>query len=537
MAFTTSSHISTLALTAVLSAGLILGGCGKKDDVKAAASSALSISKSDIASALKVKPRDVTDSEAEKALKGLSLLKSGDGMVKWDARDGANGNYTFKNVTFMADGADVPVNVKRLELMGAHMDDGSASVDKMVLSEVSFADDGAKGAIAAMTIVNPSPDLTNVLASTLNGNDVDEAHTGSMSFDAMDIQNMTFTSDESSATLGTLFISKNGQDDDATGSLVVRDMTIDAIDNDGDVKMSIESVDVVDFNIEKYKPLMQALKDSGGAATMDDLAILNSMQSMNSLEPDFKAFSIQNFDADVDGLTIDFDKINATSDVKGDVVTIVQNMPPLTITPPAKSDDPEMQQLKEALSAMNYEKLAFSFHQETKMNKATDSAKIVESYIDMKDGFRLHMDFDGSGINAFQKKQAELSVKGGGQNPADAIDMFNELDIRHMGFKLEDKSIMDRAFAYAALQQGGSADTLKTHAKAGMGMLALMAQDDAQREFFGELGGALSKFIDEGGTLAFDMKPKEGFNLSELISGAGSGQIDVKSMGLTVSHK
>lgn len=517
-----SSQISSLALSAVLSTGLMLSACSKKDEttIKSAVSQ----------SALKVDARTVSDSDAEKALTAFALNNSGDGIVKWTSREGEKGNYVFEGLTIQADGSDGPVSIERLELTGAHMDNDAASFDKAVLNGLSFETDGNTGSMAKLTLVNPSEDLTNLLAAGFNGAD-ESGSDKDISFDALDIQTLSFAAEDANMKMGSLYLGKNGEGDDATGNMSMRNMVISSSDDDMPVNMTLGSIDVVDFNMAKYKPLVDSMKDG---AMMGESAILQNMQSINSLDPDFKSFSLRDFDADIEGVKIDLDSIEAKSTVKGDTTTVVQDMSPLTITPPAESDDPQMQQFKEALSAMNYDELVFTSHQKSVMNKATDSVKLEDSYIEMKDGFRLSFDFDGSGISEFQKKQMEMTVS---DNPSTAMEMMGALDIRHAGFQLEDKSIIDRAFEFAALQQGGSAGTLKMQAKAATGMMMMMAQDDAQREFLGELSGALGEFIDNGGTLAFDMKPTEGFNLSEVMNGAQSGQIDIESMGLTVSHK
>ncbi|MGB0907984.1 MAG: hypothetical protein ACPGVT_10865 [Maricaulaceae bacterium] len=539
MAIWKSSHISSLALTAVLSAGLVLGGCSKKDETKSMDGG---VAASAIDNALSVDARTVSDSEAEAALKALSLFTSGEGMASWEKRDGDKGSYVFTGLKFAPADGDTPVTVDRLELTGAHMNGDDVAFDKISLSGVS-ATDGDDSVITfdKVSIVGPSQQLASAIALGLNGEDPqDHDLEGSLTFDALNFVGAAVASDDVNMSIGSLFAGKTSESDDAKGGVSLKSLAITS--NEGKpMSISLGSVDIVDLNLKKYGPLFAAALNEQGSDNGEaiSLELMRQMQSMNMYDPDFKSMSIKDFDADIEAVTVDFDSITSTLEEKGDLIISEQRMTPMTITPSDDSENMSAVRFKEALSSMNYESLVFTSYQKATMNKVTDSMKLDEGYVDMKDGFRLSLDMDATGMNAYQKSiLAAASDESYNPNNPDAImGALDNLDINHMGFHLEDKSIIDRAFAFAALQQGGSADTLKTQAKAGLGMLAFMAQDEAQTAFFGELGTALTAFIDNGGTLSFEMKPSEDFKFSEIASAAQSGQFDIEAMGLSVTHK
>ena len=78
-------------------------------------------------------------------------------------------------------------------------------------------------------------------------------------------------------------------------------------------------------------------------------------------------------------------------------------------------------------------------------------------------------------------------------------------------------------------------EMMKGKAKAGVTMLPMAAQDDAQLEYLTDLSEALSSLIDNGGSITFRMNPKMPLDFKAIEEGVESGEFDISVLGLEVS--
>ncbi len=515
---------STLALAIAMSGTLALGACGKKDKPKTGAAIE------------KIEARTVSDAEAMQALAAFSLDTSGSGKVQWDKRDGSGGNYTFTDVK-IHDGKKTSA-IGQVEIWGAHMAGEQASFDKIEfrdIASVSKDNDDTKIKIASIALVKPSPALAGGLAKSFGGDDdAFENLEGDISFQAISFTGFNLTDDDVNMNIQSMSM---GEAKDKTGVFSLNGLTLDGKGDDSkspNVKMSLGSIDVTGANLKKYKGMIKAMKNSGedGDFTEEDLAGL--MKTMNIYDPDFKTASIRDFDMNVDGLVITMKSMEASADKKAGKTTIISEMSPLLIVPPKDSKNADMQKMTETLSALGYESLEFTMAGKTQMDESTDTMKAYDTYIEMKDGFRLSYDYDMSGYKAFMEKMAAMSGQGEASNPMAAMTMMNDLQINTLSISLRDDSIVDRGFKFVAAQQGGTADALKTQAKAMLGFATMAAQDEAQQKLATELVAALTTLIDNGGTLTIDMSPKTPISLGTIAMGSMSGQFDVEALGLSI---
>ena len=99
---------------------------------------------------------------------------------------------------------------------------------------------------------------------------------------------------------------------------------------------------------------------------------------------------------------------------------------------------------------------------------------------------------------------------------------------------LEDNSIVERSFKFAAKQQGTDPSMLKNSAKAGLAFLPMMAKDPAQQTLAMEASKALGAFLDNSGTLVVEMNPAAPVDMGAITSGAQKGDFDVSALGLSI---
>jgi hypothetical protein len=511
-----STHISALALGAVLSTTLVLGGCGDKDKVKSASSEV---------KLEKIAPRNVSDAEANKALDGLALNNSGSGILSWADKSGSAGNYTYTDVSIKGDDDDW-VKIAELELTGAHMEGDLVAFDKISFSGLSGEDDDSKIAVNKLELLKPSPTLSNEIARAFSGDDdAFENVEGDFGIGGLSLAGLDVTGDDANITLESMVF---GETADKTGSFSMKNMTLNSTEKEP-ITMSLGSVNVTGMNVDKYKTMF-SLAGGKGADKVGEEAVKNFMQSMNPYTPGFSNFSLRDFDVNANGLTIDVDSIDGKSTEKNGLTTVTQSTSPIIITPPANPTDQGMKQFADALSSMGYEKLVFQSYQKGIANEAADTMTVEDSYFELEDGFKLSYDYDVSGAKAMMDKAANNM---GSTNAADTMEMMSSMKFSKMRLALKDNSIIDRGFKFAAEQQGGTPEALKMQAKAMLGFLPMAAKDQGQQAVASQLVNALGTLLDNGGTLVVEMNPATPVDLSQL-SKAQSGEFDVSTLGLKI---
>jgi hypothetical protein len=509
------SSVPALTLGAILSTTLILGGCGEKN-------------KGENVKIEKVASRNVDANEAEKALKLMALYESGAGDVAWSDRKGDNGNYIFSNFENDSNDGDKGI-FGSLELKGLHMEGKTVAFDQMVFNDFLGTDDEAKITIANITLTEPSPALAAAIARSFNGDDdAFENMEGGVNFKALSFSGLKVDDEDGVLSMAGL---KVGKDKNETGYFSLSDLNMDMMSEGEKVIMSLGSIDVTGVNIAKYQGLIKAAMDNDGKVDAD--AMKELMGSINAYDPDFKDFSLKNFNMDVLGLKMNLDSMTGKAEKKGSKVIMSQTMSPLTIMPPVGSTNKDMKKITEGLTSFGYDKLEFTMEQNSVLDEENDTMVVKDSYIQMKDGFKLSYDYDIAGYKKFAEKA--MSLQGGkSKNPMAAMSMMNELKFNNLRLALKDDSIIDRSFQYAAAQQGGKPEDLRQQAKMGLAFLPMMAKNEGQQKLAEDLSKALGKLLDDGGTLVVGLNPKEAVDFGTIMQGGMNGQIDIDALGLTI---
>lgn len=496
-----------------------MGGCGEKN-------------KGETVKVEKVEPRNVDTNEAERALKLLALYESGMGDVAWTERKGDSGNYIFYNFENDAkkDGKAV---FGSFELKGVHMEGENPAFDQMVFNDFSGTDDdGSKITFANITLTEPSAALSDAIARSFNGDDdAFDNIEDDVSFKALSFSGLKVDDADGVLTLGGLQI---GKDKDDTGYFTIRDLDMDMQSDDEKIIMKLGSINVTGVNISKYQGLIASAIDSGEEMDADKMKEL--MDSINAYEPDFKNFSLKNFNMDVSGLKINLDSITGKAEKKDSRIIMSHSMSPLTITPPKDTKDKDMQMFAEKLSAYGYDRLEFTMEQNSVLDEKSDTMVVKDSYIQLKDGFKLSYDFDVSGYKAFTEQAVAAQSGGSLLNPFAAIGMASSIEINKIRFSLHDDSIIDRYFKVSAAQNNTTPDVLKNEIKDILAEISMEAQDEAQQKLADALKASVISFLDDGGTLVFEMTPTEPVNPGGVAFGAMFGSIpDIAEMNITIS--
>lgn len=278
-------------------------------------------------------------------------------------------------------------------------------------------------------------------------------------------------------------------------------------------------------------PEMDMIMTWGSNKTTNaDPEYLKAMAAMmtGASNPTQNMFANMNYEENVveglevlgDGFAVSMPKIETVATKRGDVMTTKS-----TISPSVMKLD--------ALAMVGLGEMPFDGTMDMEMNVSADSMSLNSMNLDFKEQFMIDMAMDMNGVIGMMEGMAEIDQC----DPA-AMDAFmeaNVMDVDYMKFKFTDNSIMDLLWTTAGSMQGISGEQAQQMALASLPMASAMAENDQQRELIGKMIPALSKFVEKGGALTFEMQPAEGFSFDQLATMEDPNAI-MSSLGLSLSH-
>jgi len=517
------SFTRALSASLILSTALTMGACkgdnksGLSDSSPAKALKIDGVSGNDIGKLFANSSRKVSDKDAEQALTKLGLGDKS-AALSWNNRSGKAGNYVYTDLTATSDDGEA-VTMDKLELIGVRMDGGAATFDILKAFDIKTSDDDVTASFGKVELSGPSPKMAAAITKAFadaskieNMNDLDfdiDFDDEDIYFDAINIESVSLNAEEGGGTLKQL----------AWGEV-------------GDTGRGLFLLDGLNFNIkEKGKPAVKIKLDSASARGVDMDAfkdikdrqknmargpqgMMGMFSGNNTFAKTFDTMGFKNLDVEVGSLSIRSDGAQGSAKQKGDVTTIKQVLQPLTIKFSEAPEDREMKQAYELFQTLGYDEMVITSAQTSSLNEKTGEVKVENSYLDLKDGFRLAYNLDAGGLT----------------DSPDAANAMENMTLSRLDLSLEDKSILDRAFKLAAKQQGSSAGLLKMQAKGGLMMMTAMAQNEQQQDMAAQLSKAVTKFIDDGGTLKIGVNPEAPIRASELKN-MNPGTMDMSTLG------
>ena len=510
------SVIRSASLALILSTSLTLGACSPKDKGKSATKSAaakmlgLTAPGDEVfARHFNVPDRNVGESEAEQALAALGLLNPSKEGLNWAAKDGAAGNYTYNNLSAESD--EGMVTVSAAKLYGAHMDGETASFDRADFEGVKIynEDEDVTMTVDALSIVRPSPAMAKSIVAALSElseiDDLDESFEDKdMGFGAMALNNVKVESPEANGSINSLVW---GTDEETKLS----DMKLEGLNfkimpkNEDDYgTMTLKQVSVTELNTELYK-------NHFGTTGLSQ----NPFGSVGLWGKTFDTFKLEELDFDSTAFSFKTKGIEGKAKQKGEVTTIVQATEPMIVKikePKDTGGSFQQRQAYEAFAELGFDEMVFQSSQTSVMDTGKDLIDVKEGSFTLKDGFDISYNYQFGGADTAMKT---LNAAAGSRNQDAAMDALKTMTLNGFELRLEDNSIIDRAFNLAAKMQGSSAGALRTQAKLGLRLAPLAAQG-VEGEMLGAVAGALSEFIDGDKTLSLIMSPKEPLPLASL---------------------
>lgn len=496
-----SSSISTLALGAVLSTSLILGGCGK-----------------------------------DTALEAMGLETSGADNMTWAGRTGTDGDYVFTNLTSIK-GELEGGHVQKLTLQNVREEGGEPVFDKITFDGIALKNEDSDVAFESFSISDPSPALATAIGHMLKGDaDALDNIEGDVSFSASHFTGLNITDEDGGdIKLDDMQFSVN---EDGKGLFTFDNLEVDIHEEGVQVKLNLGSINVTGANLEKYKPLFaEAMRTGKNGGEVNEETVGKIMENVKPYDLDFDTYSMNDLHVNAMGFVANLDKVSGKAEKRDGKVYITQSMTPLTITPPKGADiSAEVKPVLDMMNTLGYETLEFTSNHNTVIDDQADMMSIKDSYLQMKDGFKLSISYDMVGYADYMKSSMAQSMTPSSSPLAD-LEAMKSLKIKNMHFALRDDSIIERAIKLAAQMRGKSPEGLRAEIAMGMAFLPMMAQDEGQQKLANELSVALGPWLAEGGSLVIDMNPENALSFGDVSAGAMSGKFDVSTLGLSISHK
>lgn len=259
-------------------------------------------------------------------------------------------------------------------------------------------------------------------------------------------------------------------------------------------------------------------------------AYLKDMANMmtGASNPSQSMFTNMKYDSNVvegvaiigDGFSVSIPKVESVTSYDGDNMSATSTL--------------ALSMMKiDGLAAFGLDELQFDGSINMAMNAKADTMNISSMNMDFKEQFMLDMAFEANGLIGWMEGLTAVD-----QCDQDALAAYmedNMYDIDYMKMKFTDQNIMDLVWKTAGMMQGTEPDALKAQAKMGVTMLPMMAETPEERKIYSQMSLPLSKFIDQGGALTFEMRPEEGFSMDQLETMEDPNAI-LTALGITLSH-
>ncbi len=517
------TSVSLVAITGLL----ILGGCkgGDKSGTSLSSSelSTLGLDKSNgniFGSYFETGECASNEQEALGALAGLGIGETGDEGITYSKRetDGATVSYsdlkldegngeifTIKSAVFHCVGmvGEDPsfkrVDMKDLKLVEA---DTNISVGTLVIAD-------QKGTMASKIFELDTMDFTD-----------------GTQFPAMTASDITGTVDGGEFSVKSVALGHKVTDDERNiGDFMIDDVAFNFEDPDTSQKMSFtfEGMTGRNFNMD----------DIFNAAAMEanGLGDLNLFENFAFDKKPYDEFTMGKANFDSDFMTLDFEGMDAKATEKGKVITIKQNMDPLTINLlPAAANEPELAQVYEQLKALDFDTMTLFGSSVSKINGNDGTFSVTDGKMVMKDAFTIDFEYEASGLDEMTEAMKNLTEDELLSNP---LQMYESLSINSFKLSLEDQSIIERSIGLAAQMTGQSEDQLKSMVALGAAGAGLAATNDLEAKVYVDTATAFAEFVNKGGRLTIEIDPETPIAISDLLDGAS---MDPEKLGFSASQ-
>ncbi|WP_421789373.1 hypothetical protein [Hyphobacterium sp.] len=521
---------------------------------------------------------EVDEATAASALEALYLAESGQGAVSWDSRTFEDGVYTFTGLTFVLYEGDqdtpeiaveteateppqqgpksrqdqtvtldaaVSVTADTMTLAGPRFDaDGNVIFDRLAISTIGIGvnDDDTDGSIGQVVIEQPNAAMVMAVAESFSGeegNDGDSPQDWTYGLLTVEGLSLTGTEDGNTFTVGFDRFAIEDLGNYAVGLFELTNFAINGEDDEvGIIELSLDEVSASNIGEAMTYPFVAQMALAGAAfsadvpnedITADIPEVPEDFDPLNS----FESAAIRGLDANIGGVVITLDELTASTRNDGGNLVSESAMTPLIIAP--DTNYTLGAQMALGLGLMGYQQLEFVSAGASVYEREADRGYTTgENYFEMRDGFRVEVESDVSGILAYSMQALQMGYQAE-PDPSQVMAMLEPLVLNSFVFRLEDLSLLDRALTAASATQGVPKETLRQQAGGMIALATLGAPAEIPRPLLAEFSPAMTSFIANGGSVEVRIAPETPLSVGDLVAQAEAGTIDYEAAGITIS--
>ncbi|WP_203290993.1 hypothetical protein [Maricaulis parjimensis] len=319
------------------------------------------------------------------------------------------------------------------------------------------------------------------------------------------------------------------------GQFIISGFTLDGPGDSGPIAFRLDEFSVTGFKTEAYSDLMSVIAAGGS----EDDVMSAYYQSILSPQMDlFDQFAVRGLLVDAEGVHVALDNLTAQIHQRGSRYISEMTLDSMRLIPDATKQAGA--QLAMALGMLGYENLELSMASNGVYDEATGRAwSEGENYVQLHEGLRLEIEQNFSGYDAYYANLPSVisDMEAAGDNEALqaelSMDMMRPIILHNFTLRLVDLSLLERALEAGAAAQGITTDELRMQAGAMVGMGMMSAPPEIPRPLLSQLSGALTNFINTGGTLTIDATPPEPISFGAILEEIEAGTFDYNDLGLS----
>ncbi|MCH8488564.1 MAG: hypothetical protein LAT81_01375 [Oceanicaulis sp.] len=495
----------------------------------------------------------VTEDQIEEGLDALGVARS-DLFAAADVEI-EDGVAVYTGLTSTDE--DAPGRVGRVSIGAPRVEDGVTRFDWLEAEDLLAGGEGGDGVsrIARLRADRPGPALSQLISDVINGRtdssdyQLPSRSSAGYTFAELSMSGLSFSDgvgDGEAAGGEMARLALEDFDGERLGRAVIEGLSITGQDPDaGEFVLRMDEFALTGLDA-LFVDVLLNMDEEGGFSAMGDRfgdAMANLMRPTGAYE----TFVVRGMEMRASGLSVGMPLFDSRYETRRDgTVDIIAAMPSLTVA--FSPDNPEMAQAGQMLASIGYETLDFEFNSRSHYNPQTDrvTGALDENWFEMKDGLRIAMAQDVTGLQAYA--DATAAVMSGvfaaiEEDPEGAealmeerlMDAYGELQVHSMTIRIDDLDLLERAMTLNAQMQGVSPEEARMQAATMLGLGIAMGGGMLPEGVAIEIGAALSAFINQGGAVEITLNPASPVGMDRLMNVAEDMSV-LRDLGLSVRH-
>ena len=440
------------------------------------------------------------------ALEAFGLAEQNE-RVSWAALDADGGVFRFTDFTLTDEDGVLTVDTFTFER--PELSDDGPVFDGLVFDGGQISFDEGTARFDRFSVTDAGPAVADSFAALVQGRDVivvedNPSDQGFGGFSVSNLQVDATTEEGNPLTMSLAAMEAERFDGEALDRFRLDTLSLETTNANKDVvTVSVAAVELDGFG-----------GNIVGMANAQPFA-----RGLNIGEA-YERFLVSELLVNSAGLRVTMPELRGDTSTRSEnVVAAIISMPELVIS--ANPDGGATgAQVATGLSQAGFEALHFSLQSTTVYDAAEDRVRTEgENALILRDGFRLSVDQDFSGVAAYAEAYADWLANAPEGETSPPADVLALLALNRFVIELEDEALLDNLFASMAAERGMSPEAMRAQASGLVAFASLLASDYADRALIQTAQGALMGFVASGGTLTIAVEPEEPLEMSRFSDG------------------